>query len=232
VVLGADLFEQRELGFEPVDVLLFVLEDLFEQVAAVVVAELAAGLDAFVEARQRFHLQRVVRLHDLGHVLTDVDLAEALDVGDALEEQHALDQLLGMFHLADGVLADDPVQAIVAPVLAHLAVHEILIDRGELRGQNVVEDLDDLRVTLHGVSVSRPYYAMAGTAGCAAGTQAGQAARSAAVTASIARSELWQEPHWSPMPQRCRSRRLDAPLSMAWRIFDSEAPRQMQTIMS
>ena len=43
------------------------------------------------------------------------DLAEALHVGDAFEEEHALDQLLGMLHLADGVLADDLVEARRSP---------------------------------------------------------------------------------------------------------------------
>src|SRR5687767_5928755 len=69
VVLQADLLDQRELGLEPVDVFLLVFEDLLEQAAGVVVAELAAGLDALVEARQRFHLQGVIGLEDLVHVL-------------------------------------------------------------------------------------------------------------------------------------------------------------------
>ena len=41
-------------------------------------------------------------------------------------------------------------EAVVAPVLAHLAVDEVLVDRGELRGEHVVEDVDDFAVALHG----------------------------------------------------------------------------------
>ena len=51
--------------------LFLFVEDLFEQVAAVVVALLAAQLDAFVEARQRVELERVVGLEDLLDVLAD-----------------------------------------------------------------------------------------------------------------------------------------------------------------
>ena len=61
-------------------------------------------------------------------------------------------------------------------------------------------------------------------------TQAGQGWAAESARESIARSELWQEPHWSPMPQRCRSRRDSAPLSMAFVTSRSDFPRQIQTI--
>jgi hypothetical protein len=44
------------------------------------------------------------------------------------------------------------------------------------------------------------------------------------------RSELWQEPHWSPMPQRCRSRTDEAPVPIAREMSLSDLPRQMQMI--
>jgi hypothetical protein len=79
-------------------------------------------------------------------------------------------------------------------------------------------------------------YAIAGA--FAAGMQAGQgcaideaaAARSAAAWARMPRSELWQEPHWSPIPQRWRSRTELAPFSMARATSFSDFPRQMQMI--
>ena len=61
-------------------------------------------------------------------------------------------------------------------------------------------------------------------------TQAGQGWAVAAAWASMVRRELWQEPHWSPMPQRWRSRTVDAPLSMARWMSLSDLPRQMQMI--
>jgi hypothetical protein len=59
--------------------------------------------------------------------------------------------------------------------------------------------------------------------------QAGHADAVAAV-ATIVRSMLWHDPHWSPMPQRCRSRTEVAPLSIALEISRSDLPRQMQMI--
>src|SRR5213075_2860523 len=70
--------------------------------------------------------------------------------GDALQEEDPLDDLLGMLHLADGMHADGVMEAVVAPVLAHLAVDEVLVDGGQLGGEDVVENLDDFLVALHG----------------------------------------------------------------------------------
>src|SRR5690606_2743868 len=41
-----------------------------------------------------------------------------------------------------------------APVLLHLGVQEVLVDRGELAGQLFVEQRDDLVVATHGVLAS------------------------------------------------------------------------------
>jgi hypothetical protein len=46
----------------------------------------------------------------------------------------------------------------------------------------------------------------------------------------MTRRELWQEPHWSPIPQRWRSRTVEAPFSIALMTSLSDLPRQMQMI--
>ena len=38
---------------------------------------------------------------------------------------------------------------VVAPVVAHLGVDEVLVDRRELGGQDVVEQLDDVGLSVH-----------------------------------------------------------------------------------
>jgi hypothetical protein len=43
-------------------------------------------------------------------------------------------------------------QAGIAPVLAHLGVDEVLVDRGQLGGEDFVQVLDDFRGTLHGLT--------------------------------------------------------------------------------
>src|SRR5262245_19034595 len=185
-----------------------------------VVAELAAGLDAFVQARQRVHLQGQVEAQLFGNVLADVDLAQALHVGDAVQEKDPLDDLLGMLHLAHGLLADGVLQPAIAPVLAHFAVDEILVDGRELGGEDVVEDLDDAFFALHaGESIT-------GT------TAAFRGGGAAAVRRIISRSMSAQLPQSPPMPQRSSSERQEAPAWMAALTSRSEAARQLQTIIA
>ena len=76
------------------------------------------------EPLHRVDLEREVDLELLRQRLSDVDLGEALHIRDSLEEEHTLDELLGM--------------------------HEVLVDRRQLGGQHVIEDVDDLLVALHG----------------------------------------------------------------------------------
>jgi hypothetical protein len=81
-------------------------------------------------------LELEVELELLLHRLADVDLVEALDVGHALEEEDALDELVGVLHLVDRLVADLLGQLGVAPVGAHLRVDEVLVDRCQLGRQD------------------------------------------------------------------------------------------------
>src|SRR5687767_15739475 len=68
------LFRSR---LQPVHVLLFVLQDLLEEMTAVVVAELAAGLDTLVQAGQRFHLrseEHTSELQSLAYLVSRLQL--------------------------------------------------------------------------------------------------------------------------------------------------------------
>jgi hypothetical protein len=56
---------------------------------------------------------------------------------------------LGVLHLLDGVLLGDGVQPGIAPVLAHLAVQEVLADGGQLQLEAIVQDGDHILVPLH-----------------------------------------------------------------------------------
>src|SRR5260370_912416 len=70
------------------------------------------------------------------HRLPDVDLGEPLQVGHTLEKQDALDDQVGVLHLADRLLAHLLPQPLIAPVLAHASVDEVLVDRGQLGGED------------------------------------------------------------------------------------------------
>jgi len=74
-------------------------------------------------------------------------------VGRAVEVQDPVDDLLRVLHLLDGLLADVGGELLVAPVLAHARVDEVLVDGGELGAEHVLQHLDDLFVALHDSSL-------------------------------------------------------------------------------
>ena len=69
-----------------------------------------------------------------------------------LEQEDALDDRVRVLHLADALVVRVRGEAGVAPVRAELAVQEVLVHRGELAGEDLVEHPDDVGVTLHRVS--------------------------------------------------------------------------------
>ena len=85
----------------------------------------------------------------LRHRLADHHRAEALEVRHTLEVEDPLDELVGILHLADRLVADCFAEPFVAPVVAHLGVDEVLVHRGQLRGEDLVEQLDDTSVAVH-----------------------------------------------------------------------------------
>jgi len=145
----AHLLDERELRLDPVRVLLLALEDVLEELGRAVVPRLAALLDPPVQGTDRVALDLEIEPQHLGHVLADVDLPEALHVRQALEVEHALDEIVRVLHLADRLLAELLVEALVAPVFAHAGVEEVLVDRGELVREHLVQQVDDGGVALH-----------------------------------------------------------------------------------
>src|SRR5690625_176603 len=150
VVLQADPVDQAQLGFHSVDVLFFGLESFLQQVSAAVIAYRLAVLDAFAQRRDRVELQLEVALEDFTGVFADQQFAEVLQIGQPLQEQNALDQLIGVLHFVDGFVILVLCQFIQAPVLEHAGVEKVLIDGDELIAEHLVEELDNLGITLHG----------------------------------------------------------------------------------
>lgn len=105
IVLLADARHQSELGFEEVNVLLLVLqqslEDLLRDVVLGVMKEVA-GLGVEI-ARAALGLQ--IALKHLFQALADHQRSDVLEVRMILEEQDAVDQLVGVLHLLDRFLA-------------------------------------------------------------------------------------------------------------------------------
>ena len=88
--------------------------------------------------------------------LADAHAAEPLHVRQPVEVEDALDQVVGVLHLVDRLVVEVLPQALVSPVLEHAAVEEVLVDRRELGRQDLVEQVDDLRVSLHGLHTTAP----------------------------------------------------------------------------
>ena len=105
--------------------------------------------DAEVEPLDRLVLEVERELQLLGHGLADAHGAEPLQVGHALEEEDPPDQLVGVLHLVDRLVAVVLRERLVAPVVEHLVVDEVLVDRRELGGQDLVEQFGDGSVALH-----------------------------------------------------------------------------------
>src|SRR5262249_8980294 len=127
-------------------------EHLLEQLAAPVVAQAPAQLDGDVERLDGDLLDLEVELQLLGYGLAHVDPAQPLQVGNAFEVEDALDEAVGVAHLADGLFPDLLPEALVTPVLAHPGVDEVLVDRGELGRQYVVQRGNDLILAFHRVA--------------------------------------------------------------------------------
>jgi hypothetical protein len=78
-----------------------------------------------------------------------ISLPRSCRFGQPLEEQDALDQPVGVLHLVDRLLLLVLLQLLQAPVAEHAGVQEVLVDRGELVIERLVEVLDDFRVAFH-----------------------------------------------------------------------------------
>ncbi len=83
-------------------------------------------------------------------VLADLERRHGLQVGMALEENDALDQLVGVVHFLDRFLALLPRELGVTPILKKPVVQPVLVDRAEFQKQRLVKPLDDLFFALHG----------------------------------------------------------------------------------
>ena len=129
--------------------LFLVFQNALEDFAGDVIAHLLAiGDGLLVEGMARiFELQ--VAFHAFDGRLADQQLVEILQVGQALEEEDALDQLVGMLHLVDRFVIFNLAELRQAPVPEHARMQEILVDGRKLVLQGLVQEFDDLGVAAH-----------------------------------------------------------------------------------
>ncbi len=132
VAFVADLADLVDLGFQPIHVLLFILQQTFEEFARGIVAFVARNLNEAVVHRDSADLQFEIALQLLLDVRSNVELHQLRQVGRPIQEQDPLDNRLGVLHFIDGLLLDEGAKPVVVPVLAHLGVQEVLVDRRQL----------------------------------------------------------------------------------------------------
>ncbi len=132
VILEADILEQIELRLEKVDVALLVGQQLLEQVHAhIVLFFAAAGARLHVEGAGAV-LGLQVAFEHLLDVLADHQGVDVLQIGKALEEDDAHDELVGVLHLLDGFLALLLGELGEAPIVEQTVMQPVLVDGGEL----------------------------------------------------------------------------------------------------
>src|SRR6185437_10736790 len=122
-----ELVHQFQLGLQVVDVVFLVGDDALEQGCAGGVLLLAAHDDAGLEAVQHLVLDRQVGFELLAQRLTDAQREEALVVRQAVQQQDAVGNRLGMPHLVERFSAGVAGQLGEPPVLLHLGVQEVLV---------------------------------------------------------------------------------------------------------
>src|SRR5258705_4746965 len=105
--------------------------------------------DRALELTQRLNFELEVALEDLLDILANVEPAERLEIGQAVEKQDASREPVGVLHLVDRLGPLERVELLDAPIVEQAIVQPILIGRGELVLQRFVEKLDDLGVALH-----------------------------------------------------------------------------------
>ena len=110
---------------------------------------LPAHDDAGLETVHHLVLDRQVGLELLAQRLADAQREEALVVRQAVQQQDAVGDRLGVPHFVERFSAGVLRQLGEAPVLLHLGMQKILVDRGELTGQLLVEQAQNIRITLH-----------------------------------------------------------------------------------
>src|SRR6266542_3275998 len=221
VVRNAHLVNQLELDFQPVDMLLLGFEDAAKEIAAhVVAAGFAVGNGSFQD-RMRGKLELEVTLECFLDVLPNQELVQILQVWQSFKEEDALDQAVSVLHLVARCLALVPAKATESPVIEHLGMHEILVDCGELVGQDLGEALDHLGIALHLVP---PWIDGA--------TSPAAPVIFVTVSSSSDLAQQTQRPHPSPTPRPwARSSAERVPSSAAWTICRSVIALQMQMYM-
>ena len=127
-------------------------KQLLEELHGYVVAVLLADLARLLVGGAGVVLASEVALKHFLDVLADVQGVEHLHVRKAVEEDDAVDQLVGVLHLLDGFRAPFLGEILEAPVVEQPVVQPVLVDRGQFVAERLVQEIDDFWIALHGAT--------------------------------------------------------------------------------
>ena len=140
---------ELKLRFEEVDVLFLIAHQLFKKVSGHVVLGAVAVSRRLLVKRTGGHLGSKVAIQYLLDGLPDMQRIKHLHVGKAIEENDAMNEFIGVFHLFDGLLAPFLGKGLIAPVLEQTIVQPILIDGRKLVTQRLVKVFDYGCISAH-----------------------------------------------------------------------------------
>ena len=149
VVFQTDTGDEIELGFQPVHMLLFIFQDLLEQVAADVVLHRLGIGDGDFQVRGWRPSPETSQRNISSTVSPMRSLPRSCKLGSPSRNSTRFDQLVGMFHLIDGfviLLVPEPLEA---PVIIDAGMQEVLVDGNQLIGQHLVEVGNDFGISFH-----------------------------------------------------------------------------------
>src|SRR5580704_10152241 len=149
IELEPELGDKVELGLEKIDVLFLVMHQLLEQVARHVILHAVAMSGGLLVEQARRYFGAEVAIEDLLDVLADMQRVEHLQVGKTVEENDALDQLVGVLHLLDRFLAPLLGERLVAPIVEQPVMQPVLVDCRQFVPQRLIEEVEDSRIAFH-----------------------------------------------------------------------------------
>src|SRR5690554_5875075 len=150
IILQAYFLDQFHLGFEPVDMLFGVVQDVLEQIAGDEIAHRLAIGHGLFDGDLRSGFQLVVTRQDFRHVLADHELVQILQVGQAVQHENTLYQAICVFHFADGFVVLVLAKLGQTPVIQHARMQEVLVNGGKLVLELRIQMLNYGCVAFHG----------------------------------------------------------------------------------
>ena len=118
---------------------LFHRENLGQEIRGSLIFDLARQGDGVVVGGHSSHLSLFVARDDINDRAADMDRVEIGNRRCALQEENAADQPLSVVHFINGLSLDGLVQLPVSPIIAHLGMHHVLVDGGQLVREELVE---------------------------------------------------------------------------------------------